>query len=93
MNINKKSQLKNWFVALMLIMFVSIAYYAVTPAFRYIDDQYGTQINLTTSTHDAQNVVSTIRMYWRVWPVIVLASLILWAFFSSLKQDPNYPVQ
>jgi len=90
---NKKAWgLMNWFVALMLIMFVSVAYFAITKPFQYVDHYATPRINLTTATgQDADEVVNKVRMYWRVWPIIIIASLILWAFFTSLKQDPNYP--
>lgn len=92
----KKASLMPWFFALLLIFFIAVAYFAFTKPFQFIDDQYSSEINFTkspTRTNDAQEVINKVRMYWVVWPVIIIAFIILWAFFSSLKQDPNYPYQ
>jgi len=90
----KKAQqaLINWFIALVLIFAIALGYFAVTKPFQYIDHQLSPQINITTDTQDGQEVVNKIRRYWVVWPIILIGSIILWAFFSSIKQDPNYPV-
>lgn len=83
-------------MALILILFVATAYFAFTKPFRFIDDQYSPKINFTkdaAKTEEAQEVINKVRLYWVVWPILIIAFLILWAFFSSLKQDPNYPYQ
>lgn len=91
---HKKANLMGWFIVLVLIFFIAVAYMAFTQPFRYIDDNYGRKINFTKSADDTEHgtqVINKIRMYWRVWPIIIIAFLIVWAFFNSLRQDPNYP--
>jgi len=83
----------NWFIALFLIFAVAVLYFSMTKAFIQVDDVASPLINLTTDNNDAQQVLSKVRMYWIAWPLIIIASIILWAFFTSLKQDPNYPYQ
>ena len=92
----KKASLMPWFFVLILIFFIAVAYFAFTKPFRFIDDQYSPKINFTksvTMTDNAQEVINKVRLYWIVWPIIIIAFLIIWAFFSSLRQDPNYPYQ
>ena len=96
----KKASFMNWFWALILILFISTAYFAMTKPFQFVDNQLSPQINFTkentasaTNTNHAQEVINKVRMYWVVWPILIIAFLILWAFFSSLKQDPNFPYQ
>lgn len=89
----KKASLMNWFIALLLIMFISTAYYAFTKPFQFIDHYATPRVNLTTDDgHSAQTTLAKIRNYWMIWPVLIAAFLIIWAFLSSLKQDPNYPM-
>ena len=93
---SKKASLMPWFFALILIFFIAVAYFAFTKPFRFIDDQYSPKINFTKNpaqTGDAQEVINKVRMYWVVWPILIITFIILWAFFSSLQQDPNYPYQ
>jgi len=90
---HRKAQLMNWFIALILILYISIAYFVMTKPFQYVDQHLSPMVNITTPTQDGQEVINKIRMYWVVWPILILAFIILWAFFSSLRQDPNFPYQ
>jgi len=83
----------NWFIAMILIFTVLVIYFVMTRPFQIVDDTLSPRINLTTDNNDAKTVLSKIRIYWTVWPVIIIASIIFWAFLTSLKQDPNYPYQ
>ena len=83
----------NWFTAMILIFMCLVIYYVMTRPFQIVDDTLSPRINLTTDNNDAREVLSKIRMYWVVWPVIIITSIIFWAFLTSLKQDPNHPYQ
>ena len=80
-----------WFIAFILLFTVLVLYFTITKPFIAVDDELSPRINLTTANNDAQEVVNKIRLYWAVWPIMILASIILWAFFNSIKQDPNHP--
>ena len=79
------------FIAMILIFTVVVIYLVMTRPFQIVDDKLSPKINLTTDNNDAQEVLNKIRLYWVVWPVIIITSIIFWAVLMSLKQDPNYP--
>ena len=81
------------FTAMIFIFTVIVIYLVMTRPFQIVDDKLSPKINLTTDNNDAQQVLSKIRMYWVVWPVIIITSLILWALFMAIRQDPNHPYQ
>ena len=88
----KKASLTNWIWALVVIFIISIIYMVMHRPFVMVDDKLSPMINMTTNSgQDAQEVVNKVRMYWRIWPVLLIVTILLWAFFTSLKQDPNYP--
>ena len=80
------------FTLLVLLFAVTTIYFVMTKPFQEVDGVVSPRINLTTETgKDAQEVVNKIRLYWVIWPIVIVASLIGWALYSMLKQDPNHP--
>ena len=80
-----------WFLALIMLFTVLTLYFTMTKPFVAVDNELSPRINLTTANNDAQEIINKIRLYWLVWPIMIATAIILWAFFSSLKQDPNHP--
>jgi len=98
MNLDKRAQanpLRIWVVTLVLIFIASAFYFAFTRVFIAVDNIVTPDINFTTpgGTGYANEKVHQVRNYWMVWPVLLIVSLLLYAIFFSLKQDPNYPYQ
>lgn len=81
------------FIVMILIFTVVVIYLTMTRPFQTVDDKLSPMINLTTDNNDAQAVIHKIRLYWVVWPVIIIVSIIIWALVMMVRQDPNYPYQ
>lgn len=81
------------FIAMILIFTALVIYFTMTRPFQAVDDKLSPKINLTTSNNDAQEIVHKIRLYWVIWPVVIIVSIIIWALLMVTRQDPNYPYQ
>lgn len=95
----KKAQLEsvfNWFVALILIFGIFIGYMAFTKPWQMVDHKLTPQIDsyeMGTENRDIRDLLPRARSTPSTAVVILIGSIILWAILSSLKQDPNYPIQ
>lgn len=81
------------FMAMILIFTIIVIYLTMTRPFQVVDDKLSPMINLTTDNNDTQQVINKIRLYWVVWPVIIITSIVYWAFVMVVRQDPNHPLQ
>lgn len=90
---NKKGAILQWIFAFAMIFAITIIWMIVSKPMEMIDNYASPRINITTNSgNTGSHVVNSVRNYWGFMPLIVIVFLILWAVFSSLKQDPNYPV-
>lgn len=81
------------FIAMILIFTVLVIYFTMTRPFEVVDDKLSPKINLTTDNNNAQQIVNKVRLYWVVWPLIIIVSIIFWALIMVVRQDPNHPYQ
>ena len=92
----KKSQanpIAVWIMVLVFIFITAAVYFATTKGFIALSDYATPKIDFTgTGNHDhAIEVLHKVTNYWIAFPVVFIMSLIGYAIWTSLKQDPNYP--
>ena len=86
----------NWFIGLGLIFLIGIGWMLLTKPFVKLDNSI--EPLLDDSKYENQDnkpidVVKTVRKYWVAFPIVLIVSIIVWMYLSSLKQDPNYPYE
>ena len=74
-----------WLSALMAIFMVGLLYLVMTQPYMTVYDYVDARVNST----DYDTTFTQIRTYWRAWPLLVLAGLIMWAFIATMRKDPN----
>jgi len=90
---SKKGQIINWLWAMMVIFAIIIGWWLLLKPWQAIDNAVSPLVTIDAGTNNGQDVISTIRKYWYSFPLVLIGSTLIWAFFSSLRQDPNYPQQ
>ena len=75
----KAQQLTVWFFALM--------YLVMTKPYVMIRDKF--ESNFTGS--EFQETFDRINTMWRVWPILVIMGVVIWAVVASGRQTPNIP--
>lgn len=86
--INKKrGQAFVWVFALAFLFMVGLIYIVMTKPFILVHDLLTP--NLTGT--EFEPTIDKIVTFWRVWPILVIVGIILWALLSSMRRDPNFP--
>lgn len=90
----KKGQAKVWVLVVILVFFVSAAWYVSMRAFIPIDDKITSTYSsdLQNSTHMGSRPFQVYERAYRIvkfWPVALISGIILIGVFFSLRRDPN----
>lgn len=76
-----------WFFALLFLFMISLVYLIMTKPFILVRDKF--EANFTGS--EFESTFDKINTYWKLWPVILIGSIIIWAVMSTLQNNPNIP--
>lgn len=82
---DKKGQAFVWLTALMLIFSVGLIYIVMSRPFEVVLDTGRTLVNST----EYKNTFTQLNTFWKLWPVLVVVGLLMWAFLESMRRDPN----
>ena len=84
-----KGSLYVWFVVLAVIFVTGLIWTLMSQVYLInffpVTETLLTDHNLT----DAQSTLSTIEMIWNYWPLILIIGMLLWAFVSVQKKEPD----
>ncbi len=83
----KGQQITVWFFALIFLFIIGLVYMIMTKPFVLIRDKF--EANFTGS--EFENTFKQINTMWRVWPILVIMGVIIWAVVASTRQTPNIP--
>ncbi len=83
----KSQQITVWFFALIFLFIIALVYIIMTKPFITIRDMFVE--NFTGS--DFESTFDKINTMWRVWPILVIMGVIIWAIVASGRQTPNIP--
>lgn len=85
---NKKGQgvLMVWFFALLFLFMISLVYLIMTKPFLLVRDKF--ESNFTGS--EFESTFDKINTYWRLWPVILIGSVIVWAVMTTLNTNTSF---
>lgn len=83
-----QSGLGVWLFALLFLFMVSLVYIIMTKPFLMVRDKF--EANFTGT--EFEPTFDKINTYWRVWPIIVITSIFIWAVVQSNRQSPGPPV-
>ncbi|KKK64635.1 hypothetical protein LCGC14_2982220 [marine sediment metagenome] len=82
-----QGELQVWFFALLFLFMISLVYLVMTKPYIMVRDKF--EANFTGS--EFESTFDKINTYWKVWPVILVTSVFLWAIMSTLRDRPNFP--
>ncbi len=85
----KKSQvqLMVWLFALLFLFLISLVYLIMTKPYIMVRDKF--EANFTgTEFEDTFNKIDT---YWKVWPILLITSIVIWAFVQVTRTTSNIP--
>ena len=94
----KKAQLENlfnWFIAMILVFgMLTFSMFWYKP-WQAIDNSISPKIDASycSGGRCATDIPPQARRNQAIIPIIMIGGVVLIAFFSSLKKDPNYPYQ
>ncbi len=85
---NKKSQaVFVWVFALMFLFMISLVYIVMTKPFIAVRDIIGPNFTGT----EFEPTFDKINTFWVVWPILLIVSVLIWAFLSTLRDRPDFP--
>jgi len=76
-----------WIMALIFLFMIALIYIIMTKPFILIRDKFDD--NFTGS--DFEQTFDRLNTFWRLWPVLVIFGVILWAVVSSMNPQQNFP--
>lgn len=83
-----------WIVFLILLFCIIQLYNIFTPVMSTTDQLIGTYMNETNVSSGLYNQSLTTRQniasVWTYWPLLFIFGLIIWAYISSSKREPDY---
>ncbi len=88
--IGRKGQTGNltvWIFALMFLFMIALIYIIMTKPFIFIRDKLGSNFTGT----EFEETFDRINTFWRLWPVLVIFGVILWAVVSSMNTGQQFP--
>lgn len=82
-----QSQLFVWLFALLFLFLISLVYLIMTKPYIAVRDMF--EPNFTGT--EFESTFDKINTYWRVWPIILITTIIIWAVLSTMRSSPNIP--
>ena len=84
---NKKGQVVVWIFALVFLFMTALIYIIMTKPFLLVRDKF--EGNFTGT--DFEETFDRLNTFWRIWPILVVLGVFLWAILSTIKQNPQFP--
>jgi len=82
-----QTQLMVWLFALLFLFLISLVYLIMTKPFIMIRDMF--EPNFTGT--EFESTFNKIDTYWKVWPILLITSIVIWAFVSMTRTSTNVP--
>ena len=76
-----------WLFALLFLFLTSLVYLIMTKPFIMIRDMF--EPNFTGT--EFESTFNKIDTYWKVWPILLITSIVIWAFVSMTRTSTNVP--
>ena len=83
----KKGQVVVWIFALVFLFMIALIYIIMTKPFLLIRDRF--EANFTGT--EFEETFTRLNTFWRIWPILVVLGVFLWAVLSTIKQNPQFP--
>lgn len=83
----KKASAFIWLLAMIGIFFVGMVYVINVKAYGDVFVKVNETIN--NSNFDAQPTLNKVNNVIRIWPIILILGLVLWAIVASVRQSPE----
>lgn len=74
-----------WLTALLLIFTVALIYISMTRPFEIVKE---TVEDIVTDP-DYENTFEILHTFWKLWPILVVIGVLIWAYLESMRRDPN----
>ncbi len=84
---NKKGQVVVWIFALVFLFMTALIYIIMTKPFLLVRDKF--EGNFTGT--EFEETFTRLNTFWRIWPILVVLGVFLWAVLSTIKQNPQFP--
>ncbi len=82
-----QTELMAWLFVLLFLFLISLVYLVMTKPFILIRDKFAD--NFTGS--EFESTFDKINTYWKVWPVLLITSVIIWGFVMVMRPSSNIP--
>lgn len=76
-----------WLFALLFLFLISLVYLIMTKPYIMVRDKF--EPNFTGS--EFEDTFNKIDTYWKVWPILLITSIVIWAFVSTTQNTANIP--
>ena len=83
-----QSELFVWFFALLFLFMISLVYLIMTKPYILIRDKF--EANFTGT--EFESTFDKINTYWKVWPVLLIGSIVIWAIVSTMRPSTRIPL-
>ena len=83
----KKAQVTVWIFALVFLFMTALIYIIMTKPYILVRDKF---VDNFTGT-EFEETFTRLNTFWRIWPILVLLGVFLWAVLSTIKQNPQFP--
>lgn len=84
---NKKAQVGVWLYALLFLFMIGLVYIIMTKPFLAVRDKFAPNFTGT----EFEPTFDKINTFWKLWPILVVVGVFLWAFLKGIQQNPNIP--
>ncbi len=82
-----QAQLAVWLFALLFLFLISLVYLIMTKPYIQIRDMF--EPNFTGS--EFESTFNKIDTYWKVWPVLLITSIVIWAVVMTMRTSTSPP--
>ena len=82
-----QGELQVWFFALLFLFMISLVYLVMTKPYIMVRDKF--EANFTGS--EFESTFDKINTYWKVWPVLLITSIVIWAVVTTMRTSSNIP--
>ncbi|KKL14772.1 hypothetical protein LCGC14_2512310 [marine sediment metagenome] len=79
-----QAQLQVWLFALLFLFMISLVYIIMTKPYIAIRDKFASNFTGT----EFEPTMNKINTYWILWPVILIGSIMIWAFMTTMGTTP-----